>query len=138
MDGLWKSCLVSTALQEELQAHSRDRVGLTHGSVLSHHGIRCQGWSGLTHRNSRLLTQESIFLTKEFLSASFCLALLPSASPFSLMICMSNLLMSFTIRREKLKFRLHHHFFLLVDTTLPECSFDGLSVDGMALGIKEG
>lgn len=36
-----------------------------HGSVLRYHGDKVPlEWSGLTHLNSKLLTQESIFLTK--------------------------------------------------------------------------
>lgn len=49
-----------------------------HGSVLSYHGNRVpQEWNGLPHLNRKLLTQESVFLTKEFLSASSCSTLLP-------------------------------------------------------------
>lgn len=49
-----------------------------HGSVLSYRGDRVpQEWNGLTHLNRKLLTQESVFLTEEFLSVSFCPTLLP-------------------------------------------------------------
>lgn len=78
---------------------------------------------------------ESVFLTKEFLSASLCPALLPlgvSIFPNDLYAQLTDMFYD----KEKLKFQLHHHFFLLVAITISECSFDDLSVGLMALGME--
>lgn len=90
---------------------------------------------GLTHPSRRLLTQESVCLTTESPSASSCPALSPPGSLFPLTICMSSLLVSVTAR-ERPNFESHHQF-LLVTRTIPECSFDELSVGAMALGLQE-
>lgn len=79
---------------------------------------------------------ESAFLTEEFLSASCCPALLP----LSVSIFLDDLYVKLAGQfydEEKLKFRLHHHFFLLADISISECSFDDLSFGVMALGIKD-
>lgn len=78
---------------------------------------------------------ESVFLPKEFLSACLRPALLPlgvSIFPNDLYVQLADQ----SYDKEKLKFRLHHHFFLLVAITISECSFDDLSVGVMALGME--
>lgn len=79
---------------------------------------------------------ESTFLTEEFLSAPCCPALLP----LSVSVFLNDLYGKHADQfydKEKLKFRLHHRFFLLADITISECSFDDLIFGVMALGIKE-